>query len=557
MENFQRSQLEFFQLRRIVLLSLLALPVIACVVVGSVAVWKAGWLTWLAWMIPAFWTMSWLVAKLWKVPDSSDLTILKPLHWTPRDAEALEIVRRFQLQVDHLSPEQLTQPQFYLSQAQSLAMQIAKHYHPQAAEPADMLTVPEVIAATRLVVDDLEQIFLASVPFSRMVTIGQWKKLADAPKWIQTATQAYWATSILVNPLNVLRYGVARVTNDRVSAGLQTEFLANLYLRFIRQTGFYLIEMNSGRLRGGADFYRAAFESESQSRKGPDSSSEKSPNLPAIPTRPIHVALLGQTSAGKSSLINALLGATSARIDALPCTNQIQRYELRLNPSHGNQANRSQREYPTDAQPVMRDEPSLVTLLDTPGYGQAGASQRQLSEIQTALEIADLILLVIDAHSPARDADRRTLEQLMSYYSSKLHLQPPPVIAVLTHVDLLSPVMHWSPHNGPSLDWQSGKSAKEQSIAGAVQYAREIFGGTIVDVVPICTDSSAERRWGIAENLLPSLVSHLDQAQAVSLLSTFESILNRGRIVNALHQTLNASKWLLQSWLDRNHNDNP
>ena len=169
------------------------------------------------------------------------------------------IVRAYQQQVDQHTPAQLTDPAFYQEQAQSLAMELARHYHPEASDALTSLTVPEVLAAVRLSVDDLEKWLLSSVPGSRLLTIKQWQMLQSAPTWYRRLQDTAWVASILLNPANIARYLASKLTLDPVTTELQTELLAAIYLHFMRQMGFYLIEMNSGRLRGGADAYRRAF----------------------------------------------------------------------------------------------------------------------------------------------------------------------------------------------------------------------------------------------------------------------------------------------------------
>ena len=70
--------------------------------------------------------------------------------------------------------------------------------------------------------------------------------------------------------------------------------------------------------------------------------------------------------AGKSSLINALLGRQQAAVDVLPQTKHVQQYELRVGAE--NEAGSDQ-----------------LVLLDTAGYADDGATPEQLREMQEAL----------------------------------------------------------------------------------------------------------------------------------------------------------------------------
>src|SRR5205085_8229028 len=128
---------------------------------------------------------------------------------------------------------------------------------------------------------------------------------------------------------------------------------------FIHQLGRYLIELNSGRLKVGVKRYReilAAHQeppAEDVSARPAATPTAVVPDgaaLPAAPvTKAITFAVLGPVKAGKSSLVNALLGKRAAAVDRLPVAAGT-RYDFVL----------------PGGQPV--------SLLDTSGYGEEGPS---------------------------------------------------------------------------------------------------------------------------------------------------------------------------------------
>src|SRR5262249_19238362 len=151
----------------------------------------------------------------------------------------------------------------------------------------------------------------------------------------------------------------------------------------------YLIELNSGRLRVGARRYRellqAATAEDGKARAGA-----------ADRVGQVTIALMGQVKAGKSSLINALLGEQRAKTDVLPTTREVTRYELKL-----------------------EGIPTRLVLLDTVGYGHTGPKEDQLRATQDAARQADLLLLVLHAKNPARQADLEMLQALQSWFASQ------------------------------------------------------------------------------------------------------------------------------------------
>ena len=508
--------------RSFVLWALTTFPVVVYAVLAGYSLWATGLLRKAWWLGPLFWVLAWGLAKLWKTrhatPEQHAIEI--PGHWTPRDRQATQIVRQFQQKVEQFTPAQLTDPRFYQTQVQEMAVALAAHYHPGASDPLVSLTVPEVLAALRLAVDDTEQWLLTSVPGSRLLSIRQWQMLQSAPTWYRRFQNATWLVSMLTNPVNIARYWSSRLAADPVTTEIQTELLAVIYLRFMRQMGFYLIEMNSGRLRGGADAYRRAFPRGTTPEKV--QATLESP-LSAMAVQAVTVALVGQVSSGKSSLINALTGVQQAAVDILPETKNVTRYQL-----------------------PVGDPPVAITLLDTPGYGEAGASADQLKQIRTALQESNAVLVVIDAHSPAREADRRTIRELVEWYREQPRFKPPPMLGVLTHIDLLRPVLEWS----PPYDWREPEREKDRSIAEAIDYVKQLFPGQFVEIIAVCADAARKRTWGVVEELVPALTAILNDAQSAALLRAFEQELDQGQMKTLLKQVQRMGSDLLRAWIE-------
>lgn len=502
--------------RRTIVIGILFLfPVLVYLGFGAYALWQTGLFRWTWWIIPGCWLAVFLTGKFWKKPDLSDRELPTSVHWTPQDDKAKQIIRQFQQRVDTLEPEDLTGLQLYVDTAQELARALANHYHQDTKDAISSLTVVEVLAAIRLAVDDLEDWFQDSVPGGHLITIHQWKMLSHAPKWVQRASDAGWLASVLWNPLNAARFLTSKMTLAPVTDQLKTEVLAAVYLRFLRNLGFYLIEMNSGRLRRGAKRYRATFGS------GKRDESDRA-QLP-IAMESVSIALIGQVKAGKSSVTNALIGSRAAQMDVLPATRQVSRYRLNV-----------------------PDSAESVVLLDTPGYADAGATAAELKDLEQAIQAADVFILVVDAHSPAKAADKKVLDQINKIQRQNPQFKPPPLIICLTHIDLLSPMMEWN----PPYNWVQPQSDKEQSIHDAIAASREIFGSDTGIFVPVCADIERERAFNITPGLMTAIVSQLDEGQAVSLLRAYETGLDNDRWKKLLGQLKKSGTTMLNLWVE-------
>jgi predicted GTPase len=513
--------------RSVILAFLIILPVLAYMILGGYALWTSGLFRWLWWVGPALWGLSWIVAWIWRPrrETAEPADIRGPAHWTDRDEAAAAIVRRFQARADSLTPNQLADPQTYRTHALELARELALHYHPHAADEWSALRLTEVLAAARLAIDDLEPWVVNSLPGSHLLTIERGRLLQKVPKWWGRFQNVWLVVSSLWDPTNLARGLVIRLAGDSIAGSLKTELIGTFYSRFMQCLGHYLIEMNSGRLRGGADAYRRAVPSEL--RATPLASAVANPVTPPAleaPAAPLTIALVGQVSAGKSSLVNALFGSYMAAVDLLPETTQVARYQLTLGGSA-----------------------LEVTLLDTPGYGATGATADQASQIRAALQQTDAVLLVMDAHSPAREADRQTIAELAEWYAANPQLKSPPLLGVLTHVDLLRPTLEWT----PPYDWRTPRTAKAQSLHDAVQYVRELFATALADVIPVCTHADPKRVWGVLEEVIPAVTMLLSEAQSVALLRAFEHDLDYNRFKLLLTQVRRFSHGVVKSWIEQ------
>jgi len=537
--------------RVVVVAALWLLPVAAAGVLGLYALWKLRLFWWTWWLGPACWLLAWWLTRVWKpsLTGAHDAPPPSAVWSTPQDAEADRLIAALQQRVADRTAADLVDLNRVRADVEELARSLAAHYHPGATAPLEQVTVPELLAVVRLALEDLEEWLPATVPGSRLLTIERWKQLRNAPEWLARLRDLTWVASVVWNPANLLRLLVGRWAGQQVTGALQTELVATAYLRFLDRVGFYLKELNSGRLRAGAATYRATFGDHrpvAGSLAGPratapganpesvGSTQTSSTHTGSTKPEPVSLVLVGQTSSGKSSVINALVGTQVARVDVLPETREVTRHQVDLAAVDRGVGDRGV-------------GGTQVTLLDTPGYGAVETTAAQRKAIETALRGADVVLLVLDAHVPAREPDVRQLAELQRWYASQPRLRPPPVVAVLTHIDLLPPPLVWQPPCG----WREPQSAKERSVQGAVEAVRALLGSGVVDVLPVCAQQDPTRQWGVVEELAPALTRLLPAGQATSLVRMFEQDVNHNRWRDVGRQSLRLGGEVWQAWVER------
>jgi predicted GTPase len=501
---------------------LLGLPILVLVGIGTYDLWAEGLGFWVWWPLTTCMGFGYYLMWYWmhkhQLIQPAEET--PPVHWTERDREAWKLVEARAKVVAQLEVMEFNEFKFYADLAQDMALELAKFYHPEAADPLSSLTVPEILAVVELASHDLADLVDKNVPGGHVMTIKDWrwaKKAADqATKWYRRFSNVYWLGAAFLSPVDTaIRYTASQLGLSKPFQMFQQDLVAWFHTAFVHRLGTYLIDLNSGRLRVGASRYRA-LTTESQA----DGTASPPPGeAPVEHVGQVALTIMGQVKMGKSSFCNALLGEQRARTDVLPATSEITRYELQL-----------------------PDIPTRLVLLDTVGYSHQGPKQDQLRATQEAAQQSDLLILVLHARSPARQADLEMLQELGKWFASKPDLKMPPVLAVITHIDLLTPAMEWA----PPYNWEDPKRPKERSIQEALTAVRDQLGEHLVGAVPVV--AAEGKVYGIEEFFLPTLVELLGEARAVGLLRCLRAEVDTGKVRKVFRQFATAGEHILGVW---------
>jgi uncharacterized protein len=487
-----------------VILFLLAIPTISLIALGSYFLWieGLGFMVW--WPMAVSMAFAYFLAWYWLrkrqlLPSPS---VERPAHWTRLDTQAWKLVEERARGAATLDPAKFIDVHYYLDTAQVMAQELAQLYHPGTPDPFGPVTMPELLTVVELAAHDLAVILEQYVPASHLVTIAHFRKAQQAIGWYQKANNVYWLIGALFNPVETgARFAASRLGLTTTWNKLQENLVQWFFVAYVHELGRYLIDLESGRLRVGAKRYReltAAVDARSPAHVATAS--------------PLTIVAFGQTKAGKSSLINAILGEQRAAADVVPLTDEVTRYELRVG-----------------------EGPPLI-LLDTPGYAQTGLTKEQKAATFQAARDADLVLVVLHARNPARQPDVQALTDLARWFGEQPGLKAPPLLGVLTHIDLLSPAMEWQ----PPYDWIEPSRPKEKQISQALMTVQDQFQESLAGCVPVCTEPS--RVFGVQEALLPALVRLLPEARAVNLVRTLHAEVDGPKIQRILQQLMAAGK---------------
>ncbi|MEZ8345660.1 GTPase family protein [Vibrio splendidus] len=192
------------------------------------------------------------------------------------------------------------------------------------------------------------------------------------------------------------------------------------------------------------DLYSGRFSIEDEALKASDVS-ELDEQRFAPELEPVRIVLVGQTSSGKSSLINALKQELVAEVDVLPSTDTSTVYNAFVDDND-------------------------VRVVDLQGLdGNPKTEALMLKEMTQA----DVVLWVLKANQSARDLDKQLKDRFDAFYDDPKNIsrKKPIVVSVVNQVDRLKPVDDWQ----PPYDLENPTSTKAKIIAQALEYNQTLL----------------------------------------------------------------------------------
>ena len=266
-------------------------------------------------------------------------------------------------------------------------------------------TLPEALLLTSEVTDRLRGDLRDLVPFSDTIRIRTLLWFYHRRERIgvatETLTTAWRVLRMARNPPLAVAQEIERLMSSGYSGYLNTEFVATAQTILLEEVARAAVELYSGRLRFS--------DSELLDIRMADGAFDRA--RAARPDAPLRIAVAGQISAGKSTLINALLRQEAAETDMATVTDRATAYPVRIGGID-------------------------CTLVDLPGLdGSAGVQAATLAE----LDRADLIVWVLRAGRPARAPDAAALTAMRARRAAAPGRRHAPVVPVLSAIDTLIP----------------------------------------------------------------------------------------------------------------------
>ncbi len=327
-------------------------------------------------------------------------------------------------------------------------------------------TLPEALLLVDSVALRYRDFLRRNVPFSDQLPVRTmwwaWQQRQTAQTAWTSGYMVWRGVRLMLNPaLGVLRE-IERIASAGLQERLSDRMRRDAQLALLEEIAQASVDLYSGRLRfSDAELLELELGSAARDRA-----------RMARPDEPVRIVVIGQVSAGKTTLINALHGESAGETDMAPTTDA-----------------------PVTHDAVIHDTP--VRLIDTPGLdGSARVSALLLEEMTQA----DLILWVIRANRSGRDADATLMADFRAALAEMPARRPPPMVLTASAVDTLMP------------DWPYPENHLPEGEAQRLGRAMASIGADL-DLVPIPV--SAEHPLWNLDAVEQAIAAALDEALMV------------------------------------------
>lgn len=274
-------------------------------------------------------------------------------------------------------------------------------------------SIPEALLLADRVMIRLRRNLHDLVPFSDRISLKTILWVWENKAWVQRgATVAGWAwraKRLITNPPAAIIQEIQGAVTSGADSGEMKNFSVAIVQQIIlEEVARAAVDLHSGHLRF----------TDEELLKIELGSADLDKRILAQPDEPIRLLVIGQVSAGKSTVINRLAGHAIAETDMAPTTHELTRHTLEI-------------------------DGMAYSVIDSQGIdGSEVIAEKLLAQI---LE-CDQVLWIIRANRPARAPDVELLRQIDAAFAAHPLRRMPPITIVANAVDQLLPYWPYPEH---------------------------------------------------------------------------------------------------------------
>ncbi|MFA7665032.1 MAG: GTPase [Burkholderiaceae bacterium] len=264
-------------------------------------------------------------------------------------------------------------------------------------------SLPEALLLADRILMRLRETLRTDIPYSDRISLRNllwlWAHRDRLQAGARVARTGWRISRLARSPVAAIAQEIQNLLLSDAGETLRSLSVTQLQALVLEELARAAIDLHAGHLRfSDAELLRIELGSEITDRR-----------ILAQPDQALRLLIVGQISAGKSTLVNALLGESRAETDMAPTTPAPTRHDLLI-----------------DGTPFH--------LIDT--HGIDGSDAVAIDLLAQMLD-SDLIVWVIRANRPARAPDVDLLARFDAELTRRPGRRRPPLIVAVTGVDLL------------------------------------------------------------------------------------------------------------------------
>jgi len=413
-------------------------------------------------------------------PELELLDISPSIEKTAQGKRAYEEIERISAAYRNSNPD-LASSEFYMQALLEVMRAVAEQYYPNRKDALLEIKLPYLLKVIEMLAQELRVSLADNVPGSHIFSVNDIIRSHRLANRGRDLYRLFRIVSAGLDPISAMVRELRILATDDLLTHSAEDIKRWLIDAYIKKIGYYAIELYSGNLALDNSLFANATRSSQQELE------KIKQREAAVSAEPLRILVLGQTNAGKSSLINALFGIEKAETDVIPTTEGITSYLL--------------------------ERPGLETaiVMDCEGY-RGDDDQHLRAKVSEEIIRSDIIILAVSATNAARAPDKKMLQAIRDCCAAKDRRSLPPVVVALTHIDQLRPVREWN----PPYDVIKPRSAKAQAIRLTMDAVTAELGLNIDQIAPVNLKPGLE--YNVEEGLIPAIFQQLEQAKQVRYL---------------------------------------